>query len=156
MKPNMSAKLNPPSKTEEHRRRRQVVLGLVIIALAAATYFGPMVRKQEPNYYDPARTALVNARHLFEESLAHEQVVINQLQMAHEELDSAITRLAKVADLDPIYRTRIESLRASLLSLENPDRPGEASPERLQQSYRDLLAQTEAMITELDNRGRKQ
>ena len=94
------------------------------------------------------------ARLLFEESLGHEQVVIEQLQMAHEELDSAIAQLEKVADLDPAYRTRIESLRASLLSIENPDHPGEASPEKLQQSYRDLMAQMEALITNLDNRGR--
>lgn len=154
MKSNMTTKLDLPVKTEEHRRRRYVVLGLIIIVLTAAIYFGPVVRKQEPNYYDPARTALVNARHLFEESLVHEQVVIHQLQMAHEELDLAITRLAKVADLDPVYRTRVESLRASLLSIENPDRPGEASPEKLQQSYQDLLSQMEAMITDLDNRGR--
>ena len=108
-----------------------MVPGLGIIVLAAAVYFGLVLREQEPNYYDPARTALVNARLLFEESLGHEQVVIDQLQKAHEEQDSAITRLAEVADLDPAYRTRIESLRASLLSLENPDRLGETSTEKL-------------------------
>jgi hypothetical protein len=150
----MDTKLNLPPQTAEHRRRRYVVLGLGIIALAAAIYFGPVLREQEPNYYDPARTALVNARLQFEESLGHEQVLIDQIQMAHEELDSAITQLAKVAELDPAYRTRIEALRSSLLSIENTDHPGETSPEKLQQSYRDLLAQMDALITDLDNRGR--
>jgi len=150
----MTTKLNLSVQTVEHRRRRYVALGLGIIALAAAIYFGPVLREQEPNYYDPARTALVDARLLFEESFGHEQVVIDQLQMAHEELDSAITQLAKVADLDPAYRTRIEALRASLLSIENPDHPEETSQEQLQQSYRDLLAQIDALITDLDNRGR--
>ena len=150
----MPTKLNPPPQTTEHRRRRYVVLGLGIIALVAVIYFGPVLREQEPNYYDPARTALVNARLQLEESLGHEQVLIDQLKMAHEELDSAITQLATVADLDPAYRARIEALRASLLSIENPDRPGEKSPEKLQQSYRDLLAQMDALITDLENRGR--
>ncbi|MEJ2094573.1 MAG: hypothetical protein P8X93_05255 [Gammaproteobacteria bacterium] len=150
----MATKQNLPPQTEEHRRRRYVVLGLGIIALAAAIYFGPLLREQEPNYYDPARTALVNARLQFEESFGHEQVLIDQIQLAHEELDSAITQLARVAELDPAYRTRIEALRASLLSIENTDHPGETNPEKLQQSYRDLLVQMDALITDLDNRGR--
>jgi hypothetical protein len=150
----MTTEQNQPAQTDEHRLRRSVVLGLGIIALAAAIYFGPALREKEPDYYDPARTALVNARLLIEESLGHERAVVDQLKMAHEELDSAITQLTKAADLDAAYRTRIEALRARLLSIENTDRSGETSPEELQQSYRDLLAQTQALITELDNRGR--
>ena len=154
MKLSKSTNMDLPAQTEEHRRRRYVVLGLCIFALAAAIYFGPVLRKHEPNYYNPVRASLIKARKLFAESLVHEQVLSDQLKMAHEELDSAITRLAKVADLDPAYRARIESLRASLLSLENPDRPKDESPEKLQQAYRDLLAQMETMIADLDNRGR--
>lgn len=150
----MFTRLNQSAQREEHRRRRYVILGLAIIALVAALYFGPAFREQEPNYYDPARTALVNARLLFEESLGHEQVLVDQLQMAHDELDSAINQLSKAADLEPAFRTRIASLRARLLALEDPDSPGETSPEKLRQSYRDLMAQIEALITELDNRGR--
>lgn len=145
---------NLPELTEQHRRRRYVVLGLVILALAAVIYFGPKLREQEPNYYDPARTALVNARLRFEESLGHEQALIAQLQMVHKELDSAIAQLGRAADLDPADRARIEDLRASLLSIEQTDGPEKLGSEELYQSYRELLAQMDALITDLDNRGR--
>jgi exonuclease VII small subunit len=153
-KSGMSTKLNLPSQTVEHHRRRYVVLGLGGIALVAAIYFGPALREHEPNYYNPARTALVNARMRFEESLGHEQALLTQLQMVHEDLDSAITQLGKAADLDSTDRARIEALRSSLVSTESPDRLGEVSSEKLYQSYRDLLAQLEALIEELDNRTR--
>ena len=129
-------------------------MGMGIIALAAAIFFGPALREHEPDYYNPARTALVNARMRVEESLAHEQALIAQLQMAHEELDSAITQLARAANLDPADRARIEALRSSLLSTERPDRLGEISSDKLYQSYRDLLAQMEALIADLDKRTR--
>ena len=152
----MLDKMNLPEQTEDHRRLRYMVLGLCIIALAAAVYFGPALREHEPNYYDPARAALIKAQRQFEESLVHEQVLIEQLKMAHEGLDSAIAQLAKVADLDPAHRSRIESLRKSLQSIENQNSTdsGETNPEKLQQAYRDLLAQIDALITDMDNRRR--
>jgi septal ring factor EnvC (AmiA/AmiB activator) len=152
----MLDKMDLPEQTEDHRRRRYVVLGLCIIALAAAIYFGPALREHEPDYYDPARAALIKAERQFEESLVHEEVMIDQLKMAHEELDSAIAQLAKVADLDPVHRSRIESLRKSLQSIErkNSADPGETNPEKLQQDYRDLLAQIGALIKDIDDRRR--
>jgi len=156
MNSNMSGKTSPPAQAKEHSRRHSVVMGLGLVVLFIAIYFGPALREQEPDYYDPARTALLNARQQFEESLSHEQVLIDQLKIAREELDSAITQLGRVADLDPAHRARIESLRASLLSIENTDLSGEASPVKLQQSYRDLLAQMDALIRDIDDRGRQQ
>ena len=156
MKPDISNSMDLPPQPENHRRRRYVVLGLGFVILVAVIIFGPMLRKQEPNYYDPARAALINARQQFEESLAHEEVLLEQIRMAHEELDSAITQLARVADLDPSHRSAIESLRASLLSIENPDHPEETSPEQLRQSYRDLLVRMDALIKDVEKRSRQQ
>jgi len=150
----MSTKLKLLQQAEARRRRRYWVLGLIIIVVAAVIFFGPALREQEPDYYNPARIALVNARMRFEESLGHEQALIEQLQMVHKELGSAIVHLAKAADLDPADRARIEAMRSTLESLENPERLRKASPEKLQQSYRELLAQMETMIEDLDNRKR--
>jgi len=138
----------------KQRRRRNIALGLGILVLAAVIFYGPALREQEPNFYNPARTALVNARLRFEESLGHEQALIAQLQLVHEELDSAITHLGKAADLDPADRARIEALRSSIQSIERPDALVESSANELHQSYRDLLAQMDALITDLDNRTR--
>lgn len=130
-------------------------MGLALAVVAAATYFGPQLREQEPDYYNPARTALVNARLRFESSLGHEQALINQLRLAHEELDSAITQLSRAADLDPADRARIEGLRTGLQAIERADRLGETTAAGLQQSYRDLLAQMDVLIRDLENRGRE-
>jgi len=156
MKPDMTDRMEQPAQAEEHGRRHYVVLGLAIVLLAAAIFFGPSLREQEPDFYDPARIALVNARQRFEESLGHEQALVEQLQMAHAELESAIGQLEMVANLDPAHRTRIESLRASLRTIENSDRSGNTDPELLQQSYRDLLTQMDELIGEMDERARQQ
>jgi predicted TPR repeat methyltransferase len=148
----MTTKPNRSLQTAARTRRRYVVLGLGIIAMVAAIYYGPSLREQEPDYYNPARTALVNARMRLEESLGHEHALIAQLQMAREELDSAIANLARAADLDPADRARIDALRSSIQSIESPDQPGEASPEKLHQAYGELLAEMEALISDLDKR----
>ena len=150
----MATERNLARQTARHRHRRYVVIGLGILALAAVIVFGPALREQEPDYYDPARTALVNARLRFEESLGHEQALISQLQMVREELDSAITQLGKAADLDPADRARIEELRTRLQSIGRSGTLGELSSYELHQSYRELLAQMDALIADLDNRNR--
>lgn len=150
----MTTEQNLYQKSVKHRRRRYIVLGVGIFALAVVIIFGPALREQEPDYYNPARTALVNARLRFEESLGHEQALIAQLHMVREELGSAIAELEKAADLDPADRARIEAMRSGLMSIEHSDEPGELNPNELQQLYRDLLAQMDAMITEIDNRSR--
>lgn len=141
----------PPSESVDHRRRRYIFLGLSVIIIAAAAYFGPALRDREPDYYDPARAALVDAKQRFEESLVHEQALASHLQMAHEQLDSAISRLARVAKLDPAHRAAAESLRARLRAIENPEYPGNTTPEELQQSYRELLTQMDALIADMDS-----
>ena len=150
----MATKQNLHYQTLKHHRRRYVALGVAVFALAAVIFFGPTLREQEPNYYNPARTALVNARLRFEESLGHEQALITQLQMVREELGSAIAELDKAADLDPADQAGIKAIRAGLLSIEHPDNPGEPGTNELHQAYRDLLDQMDALITELDNRSR--
>jgi len=129
-------------------------VGVGVIALIALLYIGFEFRDREPNYYTPARTALVNARLRFEESLGHERALIAQLDKAHQELGSAIDRLALAANLDPADRARIEVLRSNLLSIESDDHLGEMSPKKLHQLYGDLLAKMDTLITDLENRPR--
>ena len=146
--------MKPHPLTSYRQGRRYLLLTFGLIVLAVAIYFGPQLREQEPDYYNPARTALVNARLRFEASLGHEEALITQLRMAHEELDAAITQLSRAADLDPADRARIEGLRADLQAIERTDRQGETSAARLQESYRDLLTQMDALITDMENRKR--
>ncbi|MCG6870363.1 MAG: hypothetical protein LJE91_17020 [Gammaproteobacteria bacterium] len=142
------------TQTDQQRRRRSLVLGLGIIALISLLGIGFEFRDREPNYYAPARTALVNARLRFEESLGHERALIAQLDKAHQELDSAINKLALAANLDPADQARIEDLRSSLLSIESGDRLGETNSTKLHRLYGDLLAKMDTLITDLENRPR--
>lgn len=150
----MATERNPLTRTVKDRRRRYLVLGFGIFALTAVIVFGPGFREQEPNYYNPARAALVNARLLFLESLEHEEELITQLQEVRKELDSAINQLGRAADLDRGDRAKIEELRSGLQSIERSGGSGELSSQELDQSYRDLLAQMDVLIAELDHRGR--
>jgi chromosome segregation ATPase len=143
--------MSPPAETESHHRRRYVFLGLTLLIIVVVAYFGPVLRNREPDFYDPARTALINARQRFEESLVHEQELRNHMQMAHRQLQSALDELSRVEALDPAHRAGIESLRARLQAIENPQDPGAASPGELQQSYRDLLTQMDALIEDMDS-----
>jgi len=144
----------PTQQRKARSIRRYTLVGSGIVALGLLIAFGSSLRDQEPNYYSPARTELVNARMRFEESLAHEQALIEQLRLAHQELDAALAQLSKAVELDPAHRVRIEGLRSRLLEMEAADRRGEMSPEDLQASYRQLLAQMDALINELQNQGR--
>ena len=150
----MSIEQELTTQADPRRRRRSLVVGLGVIALIALLYTGFEFRDREPNYYTPARTALVNARLRFEESLGHERALIAQLDKAHQELDSAIDKLAMAANLDPADRVRIEALRSSLQSIESDDRLGETSPRKLHLLYGDLLAKMDTLITDLENRPR--
>lgn len=150
----MSSKPKSASPAVNHRRRRYLVLGLGVIVLAAVGYFGPALREQEPDYYDPARAALVNARLRLEESIGHEKALLVQLQRTREELDAAIAQLEKAADLDPADRARIERLRSRLLSIESPDSTGAMNSKNLHASYQELLGQMESLIKEMDSRTR--
>lgn len=151
----MTDETDSPEPGETNHRRRNMVLVLGGIALIVAIYFGPAIRQHAPDYYDPVRADLVKATLMIEDSLTHEQALIEHLKMAHEELDAAIARLTTVADMDPGHRSSVESLRASLRSMEDPDYIRNTSPEKLRQSYREILAQVDALIRSMDSRGKQ-
>lgn len=148
----MTLELNRAPRTRAQHRRRFVAVVLVAAALVAAIYFGSTIRGTEPDYYSPARTALVNARLKFEESLAHEQALVAELRMAHRELNAAIDELAEAEDLDPDDRNKIRELRSGLLAIEEADQRGELGPERLHQSYQEWLGRMNTLIRQLEHR----
>ena len=145
----MSNRLNSPASLRRHRRH--LVTSIIVVALIALFYFAPNLREQEPNYYEPGRSALVNARLHFKESLPHEQAFIEQQQKAHEQMELAIAYLLEAEGLDLTDRKRIEALRLNLLALKNTDQTQAMTPQVLQQTYRDILEQLDALISKLEN-----
>lgn len=150
----MSNELNSSISLNSPRYRRYVVAGLLIATLAIVISIGSVIRKQEPDFYAPGRAALVNARLRFEESLAHEQALIKQQRIAHEEMNLAISQLADAENLDPASRSQIEDIRTSFLAIEKATSMNETSPKNLQQQYRNLLDQIDALISRLESRSR--
>ncbi len=150
----MTNKLNSSSPPDRQRLRRYLVLGFAILSLGLAIYIGLGIREKGPNYYAPGRTALINAKQKFEESLVYEQALIEKKRMAHEEIILAIDQLAKAEDLDSADRARIEDMRASLLEIDNTDYPSETSPIQLQKQFREILNEMDIMISKTENNPR--
>ena len=76
----MPTEFKRPIYTPRQRRQRYAVLALVVIGLAGAAYFGPTLRKHQPNYYDPARTALqIGASFVVSPAVAQAAVAIKTI-----------------------------------------------------------------------------
>jgi hypothetical protein len=115
-----------------------------------AIYIGLGIRGKGPNYYAPGRTALINAKQKFEESLVYEQALIEKKRMAHEEIILAIDQLAKAEDLDSADRARIEDMRMSLMAIDKAD-PGITSPGQLQKQFREILNEMDMLISKTED-----
>lgn len=146
----MSKKSNSSSPPDRQRLRRYLVLGFVVLSLCMAIYIGLGIREKGPNYYAPGRTALINAKQKFEESLVYEQALIEKKRMAHEEIILAIDQLAKAEDLDSADRARIEDMRMSLMAIDNAD-PGGTTPGQLQKEFREILNEMDILISKTEN-----
>ena len=145
----MSDKSNSPDPSDQRRPRWPIVLVIAILLGGLAIYAGTIIRKKEPDFYAPGRAALVNARRNFEESLVYEKALLEQKRMAHKEMALAIDQLAEAKAFDPADRDKIEDIRARLQAMDKADCPQTASPEQLQQQFRDLLNEIDSLISEM-------
>ena len=136
--------------TGGHSGLRYVVAIVGVVAVAGIIYFGFVRYESGPKYYEPARKAVVAAQTRLAESFKYETALMEQLHMAHSELDAAIAELAKAERLDPRDKREIETLRVRLTALEDAKRLARMSPEQLQESYHNLSAQMDALILKLE------
>lgn len=142
---------NTSTSESQQPGRNYIFYGLLLLALVVVVYIGSVMRDQKPDFYAPGRSAIVNARMHFEESLGFEQALIEQQRMAHNEINMAISQLVKAESLDPADRSRIEQMRVQLLALEKTDRERENTPNELHEQYKTLLNQMDALIKKLEN-----
>jgi chromosome segregation ATPase len=122
---------------------------VLAIGIAGFMYLGSVLHNREPNYYQPARKALVNARERLEQSYTHEETAIKELKITHRELETAIAALNK-ARVDPAYQKKIATLRTRLQALEDIERLEQTSPRQLQQSYHQIANQLSVLIEKLE------
>jgi septal ring factor EnvC (AmiA/AmiB activator) len=129
---------------------RSVASVVGVVAVAGVIYLGFILHESGPNYYQPARVALVSAQRQLAESYSHEKALIEQLHTVHSELDAAMADLEKAESLDHADKREIETMRVRLQALEDARQLSHTTPEQLQESYQGLTAQLDALINRLE------
>lgn len=137
-----------PNATSGHWGRWLIVIFLLALSLALWMLF--LLHESEPNYYQPARAALVSARHRLNEYYSHESVIIQQLRMAHSELEAAMSMLNKAENLDPDDRQRLDALRSRLQRLDDIRQTALMSPDQLHDTYRGIAEGLDELIHKLE------
>ncbi|WP_078119857.1 hypothetical protein [Thiosocius teredinicola] len=130
---------------------RALIVAVVVISGAILTYLVLEARDERPNYYSPARTALVTAKERLEIAFSEEANLLSYLEETHRDLESAIDALDQ-ARSDPSMRAEIDSVRRRLSALGDTDRLQRTTPEELKQTYHEINAEIEALIERLENR----
>lgn len=139
-----------PAQTARKLLVHATLITVAVLGLAGLIYLGLKFRQAEPDYYQPARTALITARERLDASFSGEVEVSRQLKSTRKELEAAITALDQAA-IHAGYRRDLEALRRQLRRLEDPDYLSRTSPEQLQQAYREIGSRISALIDRLDS-----
>ena len=129
---------------------RRVFVILLLLTLIPALWLAFLLHDEEPNYYRPARAALVVARHRLNEYYSHESVIIQQLRKAHIELDAAMSMLNKAENLDPSDKKRLDSLSLRLRRLKDVKQAALMSPDQLHDSYRAVAEELDEITHKLE------
>ena len=134
------------------RRRRTLRIAVLVTALGTLVglvSLGLMVRQNDPDYYEPARTALVSAREQLEASYSQEAALLAMLRKTHHDLEAAIRSLDK-AKVAPRHRRDMAILRERLRALEDVERLQHMTPDQLHESYREIELQLSNLIGALE------
>ena len=143
-----------------HRNRTVIISITAAVILGIAAFL--LLRPAEPpstddqpvpaasdaghDLYNPARTALINARQHLSESFSQEQDILEQVQRVHQELDESLTLLARAEQIDPKVKVEVDALRARLAALEDQRSLGRMDEQALRDTYEALLRDFEDLI----------
>lgn len=139
----------PAKRLSATQRWQGVVAIVLVVGFTGLIYIGLLLRATGPDYYQPARTALVEARQKLEASYNHEAVLLEQLRSTHHDLEAAIVALAQ-ARVSPGDELEVAKIQTRLRALEDVRDLEKLSPEQLHQSYRDIEAQLTALVEKLE------
>lgn len=143
------APTSQPSSPETAKRLHRVLSVLAgLAALAITGYLALMLHESQPDYYQPARTALVTAKQRFAVSYSEENDLLESLRQTHQDLTSVISKLDD-AGVDPAYRADLEHLRARLQQLTDVQYLEQLSSPQLADEYSAIEAEFDALIAKL-------
>jgi DNA repair ATPase RecN len=134
--------------TIRHWRRGLAIAFLLVLILSI--WLALLLHDKEPNYYQPARAALVGAHHRLNEYYSHESIIIQQLREAKVELDAALSMVAKAENLDPADKQLLDELSQRLRHLDDIKQATRMTPALLQNSYRAIAEQLDELIHRLE------
>ena len=96
--------------------------------------------------YNPARTALVNARRQLAETFRQEQDIQIQRERVHRELAESLKLLENAEQLDQAMRAPIDDLKQRIAALDQDPCGSRHEGKSLKELYDELLADFEALI----------
>ena len=123
-----------------------LVLTRVGQPLHAADYVAYGDDAASHDMYNPARTALVNARRQLAETFRQEQDILVQRQRVHRELLESLKLLENAENLDPSMAEPIEDLKQRISTLERDPCASQFDDKSLKELYDELLADFETLI----------
>ena len=138
---------HPPMPRPPHRRNAWLIAGGVL-ALAVLAYLAMQLHEAQPDFYQPARTALVTAKQRFAVSYSEENDLLENLHQTHRDLQSVIESLDK-AGVDASYRSDLESLRARLQGLMDMHHLEQIDSRQLNAEYGAIEADFDELINKL-------
>lgn len=145
----MSDTKDMPNVPLNRQLLRTLLIVVVVLGAAIVTYLMLNARNSAPDYYVPARTALVTAKERLEVSYGEEANLLTLLQQTHRDLETAVEALDQ-ASIDPELRNEVDTLRLRLRALEDVKRLEKTTPEQLKNSYHAIEAQLDALIAKLE------
>jgi septal ring factor EnvC (AmiA/AmiB activator) len=138
-----------PQRAAVRRRRRRLriaaAVALPVLLLGGVLLLSDRFHKA-PDYYDPARAALVEANLHLNEAYNYEQDLLTQITNAHRELSTAIRYLQQAEDAEPKTKREIDALQARLTALEDREQTKSLTPADLHATYRALTEEIEALV----------
>ena len=144
-------KLDPRSPERHQRRDDQQTLrsaaGFLVVALILGSVLLIFDLYQDrPDYYEPARSALVEARLHLNASYDRERDLLKKVQSAHRELDAAIRFMERAEQEAPADKKELAALRGRVQALEDDQKTEQMSVSELHRRYQALFEDLDALI----------
>jgi hypothetical protein len=130
-----------------HRRRRRRLLMALALGLLLAALLLPLLEGWRPNFYQPARPALTQAKMHLSAFYVDEKFLLTELSETHRQLAATLDLLDKAKQqLAPADRSLLERLRARLRQLEDDRMTRRLTPDALHKLYKQLASELEELI----------
>jgi hypothetical protein len=146
------SKGNTSSNTTNRTLKKRGLIVVLVLLLIGIIVAGQWLRRHEPNYYAPGRTPLVNAKLKLEQTLALEKTYVQERRQAHREIETAITAMKSVAEIDPQDRALAFELLRQLKEIENADLGTLPDSDALHMHYQSVIGKIDKLIEKLEKK----